>query len=504
MAHVSTGNPPETRIPSPPEGLAPEASAGAASETGQPSAEGCPVPGVPFLRIIPGGRMPPRTLHPRTPQARESRQDAEGRDLEAAIAASRALHLYVSGLPGTGKSTVLLHHILEDVQAGRGCVVLDPHGDLITAVLARFPREEAACRRVLLFDPADVDWPVGLDVLSAETEPAQELAVQFMLELYEELFLPDQQGPVLHQSLRNGLRLVMQTGGVLPELPLLFSDPAFLKDILRKCQDPWVRHYFERVWLKISESSRGEYLAYFLSKISGFIEDRTLRNILGQHDPVNLREFLEGGGVLLANLARGETGAITSRLLGMILLHKLECLALERSTIPPEVRRPVHVYVDEFHEFTVRGFGRFLSSARKFNIGLALAHQRLDMLPVALQDAVLGSVGHLMLFRQGGDGRLSRAASDLVWPRFGERDLTRLPNYQSIARVTAPAGGVRVGRLKVPLPGRETPRLVERIRELSRQQFARPRRDVECKILHRLGWDKEAPANTPCSTAGKL
>ncbi|MBI3121525.1 MAG: hypothetical protein HYZ03_04500, partial [candidate division NC10 bacterium] len=100
-----------------------------------------------------------------------------------------------------------------------------------------------------------------------------------MLDLYEELFLPDHQGPMLHQSVRNGVRLIMEAGGTLPEVALLFTDRDFLKTRLAESQDPWVRHYFNWVWGKMSESSKGEYLAYFTSKLSSFIEDRMLRNI---------------------------------------------------------------------------------------------------------------------------------------------------------------------------------------------------------------------------------
>src|SRR5574341_2332993 len=188
------------------------------------------------------------------PSPLERAQSPEGRALLAALTARRELGAYVAGLPGVGKSTLLLHLIRDDVARGRAVCVLDPHGDLVRAVLEQLPTDSATLDRVVLFDPADTDWPIGLNLLDARDERARDLAVQFMLELYEELFLPDHQGPMLHQSLRNGMRLLMETGGILPELPVLFSNHKFLALKLLQSQDPWVRHYFDKVWQQVTGS----------------------------------------------------------------------------------------------------------------------------------------------------------------------------------------------------------------------------------------------------------
>lgn len=453
-----------------------------------PITEGVVVPSACYLRVIRGGRDRITVRPPIVCSALHQAQDPEGHALLEALAGARELGLYVTGLPGTGKSTTLLHLVLDDMHAGRGCAVIDPHGDLINEILARSPADGRTAERVLLFDPADTEWPIPLNILEETSERAQDLAVQFMIDLYEALFLRDQQGPVLHQSLRNGIRLAMQTRGSLAEVPLLFADRDFLQSCLRECTDPWVRHYFANVWLKMSDSSRGEYLAYFTSKLSGFFDDRILRNILGQRGGMALGPFLEGGGILLANLARGAIGDLNARLLGMLLLHLLERATLERHARPPEGRPPLHIYIDEFHEFATRSLIDFLGAARKFNVGLTLAHQRLEMLHPAIREAVLGTVGHALLFRQGSAEASELAA--LLWPRFGGRELVRLPNFQAVGRAIGPEGRIRVGRLRIPLPGRGNPESGVRIREASRRQFGRPRAEVERALLDRLGWNK--------------
>src|SRR3989449_564763 len=205
-------------------------------------------------------RRPPRsTLFPYTTLFRSD------------LAGRQHLGTYVSGLPGVGKSTLLLHLILDDIRAGRACCVLDPHGDLISAILARCPDDRAVLERIVLFDPADMDWPIGINIFDAQTERERDLAVQFMLELYEELFLPEHQGPVLHQALRNGMRLLMECNGSLPELALLFTDKSFVKTKLAQSSDPWIHNYFEKVWLPWGGSSYIEMVAYCGAKLSCFV-----------------------------------------------------------------------------------------------------------------------------------------------------------------------------------------------------------------------------------------
>ena len=415
-------------------------------------------------------------------------QSTEGRTLISELAANRPLGAYVSGLPGVGKSTFLLHLILDDIRAGRSCCVLDPHGDLISAVLARCPAEDPVLDRIVLFDPSDVEWPIGLNLLDAGTERERDLAVQFMIDVFEELFLPDHQGPMLHQSIRNGMRLLMETGGSLAELPVLFSDADFLKGKLKDSQDPWARHYFESVWLEVKGSSRGEYLAYFTSKLSCFLDDSLLRNILGQRTGLDLPAILNAGGVLLADLSRGALGDRDSRLLGMILLHKLERLALERAAARGEPRCRIHIYLDEFDDLVTTGLKRFLAAARKFEVGLTLAHQRLELLHPAMREAILGSTGHVILFRQGGDDGF-RGLARLVWPRFGEKELFSVPNHQALVRVTRADGTMQLGRVRVPPPGIGDDCVAAEVRSRTRARLAQPRRMVEGEILRRLGWN---------------
>jgi hypothetical protein len=415
----------------------------------------------------------------------DSAQQAEGVRLLTTLRRVRDKHLYVSGLSGVGKSTFLLHLILEDIVNGTGCCVVDPHGDLIDDILARCPNDEGVLERIVLFDPSDTQYPIGLNILDASSERTQDLTIQFMIDLFMKLYLPDHQGPVLHQAMRNGLRLLMEVGGTLPELPQLFSAKALLKRRLRETDDPWVRHYFEQVWLEMSGGTQAEYLGYYTSKFSHFVEDRLLRNILGQRAGLDLPALMDQGGVLLVNLSRGAIGDLNSRLLGMLLLHKLERATLERGLIPRSQRRVFHVYIDEFHELTTTSLETFLTAARKFQVGLALAHQRLETLPLKARELILGTVANFALFRQGSGEGLG-ALPPLLWPRFSERTLLSVPNFQMLARVTSEEGPGRVGRITVPPPAVPGTSVYYQVRERSRARFGQERTSVEAELRERL------------------
>jgi len=142
--------------------------------------------------------------------------------------------------------------------------------------------------------------------------------------------------------------------------------------------------------------------------------------------------------------------------------------------------------VDEFHEFATDGFGRFLAAARKFNVGLVLAQQRLETLAPRLREAILGALGHMILFRQGASASFG-ALPPLVWPRFGERDLLGLSSYNAVTRVVGEDGTPRISRLTVPRPPAGGTQAAHHVRLLTRVQVAEARSDVEREILERLG-----------------
>ncbi len=393
----------------------------------------------------------------------------------------RNLHLYTSGKPGTGKSTLLMNLALKDILCGRGCCVIDPHGDLVENLLERVPDQTRFAERIVIFDPSDVERPVGLNILQDVTEEERDATVQFMISLFNKLYLPDSMGPIFYQAIRNGLLLIMENQGTLSDLPLIFEDDEYLKGFLNRCQTVWVRNYFEKVWKKWGNEHKAEYSAYYSSKFSHFVENRMLRNILCQRQGLDVKGLLSGNRIILVNLSRGKIGDLNAKLLGLLMMYALERSMLRRAEIPEHERTLFHVYIDEFQEFTTSTLDSFLSSARKYKVGLHLANQSLHQLPREIYDAVLANTGTFILFRQGMES--AGVFSNMTFPKYDERDLVRIQDYQAVVHGIKDGGYGDPELVHIKTPS--TPKGMEvakKLKEISRLRYGKDRNAIEQQL----------------------
>lgn len=394
---------------------------------------------------------------------------------------SRNLHSYISGKPGTGKSTFLMNLALKDILRGRGCCVIDPHGDLIENLLERIPDQIRFADRIVIFDPSDVDRPVGLNILQDITQDEQDATVQFIISLFNKLYPPDYMGPIFYQAIRNGLLLTMENHGTLMDLSLVFEDENYMDSFLKHCQTPWVRNYFEKVWKRWGNERRGEYMAYFSSKFSHFIENRMLRNILCQRKGLDIGRLLNEKKVVLINLSRGKIGDLNAKLLGLLIGYSLERAMMRRVEIPEEERELFNVYIDEFQEFIPTTMDTFLSSARKYRIGLHLASQSIYQLKKEFRTLILANVGIFVIFRQGIESAWT--LSELTGPKYNEIDLTRIPDYHAVICMTNLGKEMAPELIRVENPSSYRNKEVAiKLKEISRINYGREKRKVEEEI----------------------
>ena len=352
--------------------------------------------------------------------------------------ADAALHTYVVGKTGTGKSTLLLNMILGRIAEGHGVAVIDPHGDLAFDVIGRIAPERM--RDVVLFDATDVAYPQGLNLL--DHDPAhpesQTFLVNELLAMLNDMYdMRTMAGPIFEMIFRNGLLALMDVpGSTIADLARFLTDTPYRTSILRKCKNPRVRSVFEEDLNKITgENSLANMAHYVTSKLDAFVGDRFVAPIVSQADTtIAFGEILARRKILIVRLNKGQIGSIASHLLGMVVLARLLSTALARSNQSIGQLLPFHVFVDEFHNVMTHGMVAMLSEARKYGLRLTMAHQHIDQLRSDLRTAVLGNVGTTIAFRVGPeDARLlAHAACD---PELAAM-LPGLANYHAAIRAT--------------------------------------------------------------------
>lgn len=393
----------------------------------------------------------------------------------------RMRHLYIIGKTGMGKSTLLENLVHQDLVAGRGVALLDPHGDLAAAAERLVPRRRV--HDVILLDPTDTEGPVGFNPL-ANVAPAQRaLVADGVVEVFKHLYA-DAWGPRLENILRNAILALVEHGGatlIWLQRMLRAGETAFRERIVRKVEDPMVRAFWEHEFEPLSDAKKREWTASVLNKVEAFLANPALRNILGQQRPrLNLREVMDNGKVLIVNLSKGQLGDLSANLLGSLLVTQLQLAAMSRASVPMKKRRDFFLYVDEFQNFATTSFASILSEARKYRLGLTLAHQYMSQVEEAVRDAVIGNAGSFVVFQVGKDDAACLSKQLEAEPEV----LQSTPRYQAQARLLVhglPRRTFTVSALPPPRPRRGSRTHVV-LRRLSREKYGVRSAEIEHKL----------------------
>jgi len=344
--------------------------------------------------------------------------------------ADRLAHVYLVGKTGTGKSTLIETLARQDLAAGRGFALLDPHGDLAERVWTAVP--EARRGRVRYLNAPDPSQPYGYNPLRRVRTDKIPLAASGLIETLKKLW-PDAWGVRMEHILRNSLyALLEQEEATLPDILRLYADDAFRKAVVRKVRNPVVRRFWLHEFEKYHFRQRADAVAPIQNKLGALLSDPTLYRILvSPQEPLKFRSMMDKGEVLIANLSKGQLGADSSLVLGALLLSTIALAALSRADSGE--RRPFFVYVDEFHTITTLMLATMLPELRKYGIGMVLANQHLHQLEADIRSAVLGNAGTLVSFRVGAEDAPYLARE--FQPTFGVEDLLNLSNRQIYLRL---------------------------------------------------------------------
>lgn len=419
----------------------------------------------------------------------------------------RRRHFYIIGQTGTGKSNFLKGLIAQDIRNGEGVCIIDPHGELTESALGFVP--DNRIDDVIYFDPGDTARPMGLNMLEYDERFPEHktLLINELLAIFEKLFnMSIAGGPMFEQYFRNAALLVMDdpsSGNTLLEIGRVLADKPFRDAKLARTPNTLLRQF----WTQIAEKAGGEaslqnMVPYITSKFDVFLSNDIMRPIIAQQkSSFNFRDAMDQKKILLINLSKGRLGEINSALLGLILVGKLLLSALSRTNTPEESRADFYLYIDEFQNVTTKSIATILSEARKYRLDMIMTHQFIGQLEEEIKKAVFGNVGSLMAFRIGSeDGEF---LEHQFAPDFTARDLLSLDNFRAYVKLLVNGKTSRPFSMRTyPAEKPDTSRR-EKIKEISRMKYGRPRDEVEAEIRARREMGNSQPAAAVAPSLGE-
>ena len=391
----------------------------------------------------------------------------------------RRHHFYVIGKSGVGKTTLLCNLILQDIEAGHGVGVIDPHGDLATALLDHIPRNRI--EDVVYFNPADVEYPVALNLLNCVSDDNRHLVASGIVSAFKSIW-HDSWGPRLEYILYAAVAALLECDNVsLLGIPRMLSDRRFRTWVVKQIKDPMLRSYWLTEFESYNERFLQEAIAPIQNKVGQLLMSPYLRNVLGQvRSKIDARFMMDRSRIFIADLSKGKLGADKSNLLGALLATQFELAAISRATVPEDERKDFFLYVDEFQSFLSDSFVSMLSEARKYRLCLTLSHQYVEQLRPDIRAAVFGNVGSMLAFRLG------YADAIAIEQEFGRTytaaQFTELSNYEACAKLLVGGEWSEPFRCStLPLQAEWRGR-GETIIRRSREKYAATRATIEAKI----------------------
>ncbi len=412
----------------------------------------------------------------------------------------RRRHMYIIGQTGTGKSWFLANMILQDIYAGRGLAVLDPHGSLIELILDRIPPKRV--EDVIYFNTADKYHPIGFNILEHKNEFEKHEIINGFLALMKKMFDPHDQGivgPRFERAVRMAMLTVMSDPrSTLVEVLRAIHDEDYARSFLPKIKDPEVINYYQSELAKTDRFHKSEILGWITSKFDRFVTNIFMRSIIGQSkSSFDLRQVMDEGKILLVNLSQGLIGVENAQFLGLLIVPKILRTALSREDMPEKERKDFFLYVDEFQNFATEDFAKILSEARKYRLSLIVANQYISQMTEKVRDSVFGNVGNLVSFRVG--------AADAEYlekefaPIFTKEDLVHIPNINCYIKmlingqVSQPFSLNTYYEIDKRYPKYKGVR--EKIVEIARTRYARPLEEVIKEIDERAKGYNPKPSN---------
>jgi|CZKV01.1.fsa_nt_gi hypothetical protein len=422
-----------------------------------------------------------------------------GQTLEVRLSAEqRTRHTHIIGASGTGKSTLLFNLIQQDIENGEGVAVLDPHGDLIDRICGIIPPERI--NDVVLVDPADESHSVGFNILSAHSNLEKNLLASDLIAVFQRL--STSWGDQMNSVLQNAILAFLESdrGGTIADLRRFLIEPVFRNEFLKSVRDSEVVYYWQKSFPHLSGNKS---IGSILRRLDAFLAQKPIRYMVSQ--PQNRLDFaniMDTGKIFLAKLPEGLLGRENSYLLGTLLVSKFQQIAMSRQAQQIASRRDYWLYIDEFANFITPSMAEILSGARKYRIGLTLAHHELHQLQRSpeVASAVMSHPYTRIVFRVGDDDAKKLAEG---FSFFESKDLRNLEAGQAVCRVERSDFDFNLSVSLPTLPDADA--MAARRQEVitvSREKYGTARADVEAMLARSRA--TSTPNEPPVTPTPKL
>ncbi|MEI6690603.1 MAG: type IV secretion system DNA-binding domain-containing protein [bacterium] len=394
----------------------------------------------------------------------------------------RRRHVYILGATGTGKSTMLLSMIEQDIKNNKGLSVIDPHGDLIDQIISVIPKERI--QDVVYFNPDDIGYPMGINLLELtpglneeDTIREKEFIAESIISVFNKIYTDKYSGPRMEYILRN----TIHTAFTIPDASLftvykLLINTSFRKSVVRNLKDENLLDFWKYEFAKAGDYQKVKMISPITNKIGRFLFSPTAKRILEQgKSTINFDTIMNEGKILLCNLAKGKIGEDNSSVFGVLIMAKIQLAALKRARMKPEDRKDFYLYVDEFQNFATPAFAQILSEARKYKLNAILAHQTTSQLEdISLVNITLANTGTVICFRTA-NPEDERMILPQFRPYIEQGEIASLPSYHFYMRLGAlnpeePFSGVTVP-VKIEYSQNRVDEVIESSRKLYTKKY---------------------------------
>jgi len=397
----------------------------------------------------------------------------------------RRKHVYVVGKTGMGKTSMLENMAIQDIKNGNGIGFIDPHGESAERLLDFIPSDRI--NDVIYVNPADIDYPISFNIMEKVSLESRHLVAGGLMGVFKKIW-PDVWSARMEYILNNCiLALLEYPGATLLGVNKMLADAEYRKKVVEKVTDPMIKSFWIQEFARYTQRYEVEATAAIQNKVGQFISAPLIRNIIGQPESsINMRDAMDEKKILIANLSKGRMGEDNSRLLGALLITKLQLAAMSRVEIPEDERNDFFLYVDEFQNFATESFVNVLSEARKYRLCLILAHQYISQMEEGVRDAVFGNAGTLISFRIGAED--AEFVEKEFIPVFNTEDLVNLTKYHIYLKLMI--DGVSCNPFSattLPPSPNEGKINRDKIIKASRERYSNPKKEVEERIFKWVG-----------------